>query len=98
MSYRLSSRAQRDLADIAEYSTRFFGGLQTTWYMGGLEFLFGLLGDSPRIGRMYSGQGGEIRCHPYRSHVVYYEVEADIVTILMVLHGRQMPPEPEDLM
>ncbi len=60
--YRLSSRAESDLAEIADYTIEAFGIEQARRYMDGLEVRFQTLADKPLAG----GRADELAPEPRR--------------------------------
>lgn len=90
MTYRLSRQAEADLDDIYFAGARSFGLLQAQRYADGLARVLDFLAAHPRAARLRSEIDPPIRAHPYRSHLIVYEVdEQDEITILRVRHGRE---------
>lgn len=89
MPYRLSSKAQDDLVAIYIEGAREFGIAQADAYHSALEGVFTLLGDYPEMARLREEIAPPVRIHPFKSHIVVYEVEGGEVTILRVRHARE---------
>jgi len=89
MKYQLSKWADRDLDEITANSISDFGLAQTQIHMGGLDYLFELLGESPKIGTVWKGN---TRRHPYRAHVVFYRVRKNDILILRIRSAKQNIP------
>jgi toxin ParE1/3/4 len=88
--YRLSGAADRDIGLIASRGIEMFGVAQARAYHTAIFDLFGLLADTPRLGRERFDLSPPVRVHPYRSHVVIYRIEDDgHVLVLRVRHGRE---------
>lgn len=85
MQLELSRKAHADLDDIRDYSVRQFGPLRTIAYFDAIEQTFRRIVTYPEIGTAYAALGG-VRSLPIGEHRVYYEVVADKVLIVRVLH------------
>ena len=89
MRVKLSRRASAQIDAIIRYTDTHFGERQTAEYIDGLYYSFELLSDNPRMGREWaSGR----RRYLYRSHIVYYRIEADFIFITEIMNERQLPP------
>ncbi len=84
--YRLSRKAATDLDGIYEYTIVNFGLAQAQNYLNGLHDCFGNLARQPTLGRQANQLAPELRRYERRSHVVFYVLEEDSVTIVRVLH------------
>lgn len=89
MKFQLSKWADRDLDKLTASSIRDFGVAQTQIHMGGLDYLFELLAENPKLGRKWKG---DIYKHPYRSHIIYYRIRKSDILILRVRSGRMKQP------
>lgn len=86
--YRLSSRAEADLAEIADYTVETFGIEQARRYRDELESCFLTLAASPMIGRSADELGSNLRRYEHQSHIVFY-LPSDLgVFVVRVLHQR----------
>ena len=85
---RLSSRAEIDLAGIADYTIETFGVEQARRYRDDLEACFLNLAENPRLGRSVEQFAPGLRRFEYRSHVVFYTEDEGGVLIVRVLHVR----------
>ena len=84
--YRLSSGAESDLAEIADYTIETFGIEQARRRANGPEACFqGLAHDSLDSGSA-DEQAPGIRRFRYESHVIFYLPSADEVFVVRVLH------------
>ncbi len=90
MIVRLSRRAQSDIKQIYRYTVENFGETQAELYLGGLDYTFDLLSDSPMMGKTYSG---DVRHYLYKMHRVFYILQDDDIVILQIRNTRQSPPE-----
>ena len=67
-----------------------FGPQQADRYHEGLTATFGFLAQYPRAARLREEVDPAVRAHPYKVHLIVYELDADdVVTILRVRHGHE---------
>ena len=90
MKYQLSKWADRDLDKLTESSIREFGLGQTQIHLGGLDYLFELLAENPKMGTRWRG---DTRRHPYKRHIVYYRVRKNDILILRIRSALMKPTE-----
>ena len=86
--YRLTRRAEGDLAGIADYTIERFGIEQARRYREGLESCFRMLADGPLIGRPAEGLSPGLRRYEVQAHIVFYRIEGDGILIVRVLHEK----------
>ena len=86
--YRLSSRADDDLDEIADYTIEQFGIEQARRYRDKLEACFQNLAENPKLGPNAEMLALGLRRYEYQSHVVFYEPLTNGVRIVRVLHER----------
>ena len=84
--YSLSSRADADLAGIADYSIEAFGFEQARRYGEGLEECLNRLADQPKLGNVVGELRPALRRFQWKSHVVFYVPDEHGVFIVRVLH------------
>ena len=82
----LSSRADKDLAGIADYTIEQFGIEQARHYRNGLEKLFQSLLEYPLQGRPATELAPKLRRIEYQSHVVFYIATKNKIRIVRILH------------
>ena len=88
--WRLTPSAADDIAAIFMHGVEAFGIRQADAYHAGLEAAFEFLARYPRAARERTEHSPPVRAHPYRSHLIIYEIEAnEDVLILRVRHGRE---------
>jgi toxin ParE1/3/4 len=87
-SYRLSGAAKADVRAIDQYSEETFGPHQAELYIEGLERAFRMLANFPRTGTSAGDLRPGLFRFPYQSHVIFYSIESNEITIRRVLHGR----------
>ncbi len=89
--YVLSRLAEQDLDAIATYTLERWGTKQAIRYIEGLRALCQQLTETPGMGR----PSGEIRPGLYRmeggSHVIFYRVQTNGITITRILHRKMLP-------
>jgi len=92
--YRLSSRAEADLAEIWVYSAEQWSIEQADRYVDALVGRFDWLCDNPSLWRPGPDITGGLYSYPHQSHVIYFRPNRDapeVVEIVRVLHGRMEP-------
>ena len=85
-NYRLTSCAESDLAEIADYTIGNFGIEQARRYRDALETCFQTIADNPKLGREADKLAPKLRRHQHKSHVVFYLAEKKGVLIVRLLH------------
>lgn len=86
--YRLASRAEADLAGVADYTIETFGIRQARRYRDELEACFGNLAQNPRLGRSAERLAPGLQRFEHRSHIVFYVEDERGVLIVPILHAR----------
>jgi toxin ParE1/3/4 len=93
MRIRKTQLAETDLDIIYRFGFERFGALQADQYANELFDLFELLAFSPLIERERLEFARPVRIHPFKSHVVVYEIQGDALVILRVLSRHQNLPD-----
>ncbi len=70
--YKLSAKADADLAGIYEYTILNFGLVQAREYFLGLHEHFATLAENPMQGRVAQEFAPTLRRFEYQSHIVFY--------------------------
>jgi toxin ParE1/3/4 len=83
---RIAQAAREDLREIRIYGKSAFGAQVARAYLEGLRAVFSLLRDRPEGGAAESDLGEGMRGFAYRSHRVYYRLDAEGVLIVRILH------------
>lgn len=94
MTYRLSSRAELDLAEIWVYSAERWDLDQADRYLDALVSRFDWLHDNPSLWRARPDIADELYSYQQHSHVIYFRIQGDaprLIEIVRVLHGRMEP-------
>lgn len=88
---RFSSEAERDIDQIAAYTTAEWGWRQADQYLAKFEDGFDLLTKNPSIGRGCGSIREGLRRFEIGRHVVFYLIRSDGILVVRVLHERTMP-------
>ena len=94
MIYRLSSRAEADLAEIWVYSVGQWNLEQADRYADALVSRFDWLCANPSLWKPRPDIAEGLYSHPQQSHVIYFRVHGnapEVIEIVRVLHGRMEP-------
>jgi toxin ParE1/3/4 len=92
--YRLSVRAEADLAEIWVYSAEQWNLEQADQYIDALLSRFDWLCDNPQLWKPRADITEGLHSHPQQSHVIYFRAQGDppgLIEIVRVLHGRMEP-------
>ena len=88
----LSSRADHDLAKIAEYTIKHFGIEQARHYRDGLDNLLESLLQYPLLGRPAAEFAPKLRRIVYEEHVIFYVPSRNKIRVARIL-GQNMDAE-----
>lgn len=94
-AYRLSNKAESDIAGILIYTTDTWGEEQAERYLTGLADCFDLIVQTPGMGRACDALYPGLRRIEQGKHIVFYRAEGKSVVISRVLHQRQLPQRQE---
>jgi toxin ParE1/3/4 len=92
--YRLSVRAEADLADIWVYSAEQWNLEQADQYIDALLSRFDWLCNNPPLWKPRPDIAEGLYSYPQQSHVIYFRAPSDprgLIEIVRVLHGRMEP-------
>lgn len=87
-SYQLSDAADDDVAGILRFTVVRWSVKQADIYLDGFEETFERIARSPFGARERTQFKPPIRIAHYKSHVVIYRIEEEVVQIIPILHGR----------
>ena len=96
MIYRLSSRAEADLAEIWVYSAGQWNIEQADRYVDALVGRFDWLCDNSSLWKPRPDIAEGLYSYPQQSHVIYFRAHSDepaVIEIVRVLHGRMEPAQ-----
>ena len=85
--------AENDLNTIYRFGYDRFGAMQADKYANELFDLFELLAQNPLLERERFDFARPIRIHPFKSHLIVYEIEHDTLVIVRVLSRHQNLPD-----
>ena len=88
-SHRLTRRAERDLKRVLAYTRDTFGTYQTQAYAAGLDRMFGLIAEFPRIGIPADDLKPRYRRFRFEAHYIFYTEETDHILIRAIIHTAQ---------
>jgi toxin ParE1/3/4 len=94
VSYRLSGRAEADLAEIWDYSAGQWSVDQADRYVDALVSRFAWLSENGALWKPRPDLAEGLFSYPQQSHVIYFRTCADVpdlIEIVRVLHGRMEP-------
>jgi toxin ParE1/3/4 len=86
---RFSGEALNDLTEISNYTARQWGETRSERYIRALDECFGLLAESPFIGRARPELAPELRSWVCQEHAIFYTLEKDAIVIIRVLSSRR---------
>lgn len=86
MRFSLSRQAALDIEDIYLYGFLTFGEGQADLYALKLHKAINVLCAHPEIGRLDTRVNPAIRCFHCESHVIFYDILADDLLIVRILH------------
>lgn len=86
--YRLTPKADRDLAQIWRHTNENWGKSQADRYLHLLEKGFVMLLRHPKSGRTRDEIRRGYRCLPIENHVVFYRIVDNDIEIVRILHQR----------
>jgi len=90
-SFRLSRRAEADLAAIASYTLVRWGEDQTIRYIDDLERCCGQLAELPELGRACDDVRPGLRRMERGRHSIFYRRESGGILVSRILHQRMVP-------
>jgi toxin ParE1/3/4 len=94
VSYRLSHRAEADLAEIWDYSAERWDAAQADRYIDALMSRFVWITENSALWKPRPDLAEGLYSYPQQSHMIYFRTCADVrglIEIVRVLHGRMEP-------
>jgi toxin ParE1/3/4 len=94
VSYRLSDRAEADLAEIWDYSAERWDAAQADRYIDALMSRFVWITENSALWKPRPDLAEGLYSYPQQSHMIYFRTCADVrglIEIVRVLHGRMEP-------
>lgn len=87
-NYKLSKKAEIDLAEMYEFGVYKFGLLEAQKYFSGMHDVFQVLDDNIELGRDASEFIKDLKRFTYKTHIIFYLITTDGIFILRVLSQR----------
>ena len=86
--YKLSRKAEIDLAELYEFGIRKFGLLQAQKYFLEMHDVFQLLDENTDLGRDSSEYIEDLKRFAFKAHTIFYLETTDGIFILRILSQR----------
>jgi len=86
--YKLSVKAEIDLAEMYEFGVYKFGLLQAQKYFFGMHNVFQVLDENPDLGRDASEFIEDLKRFTYKAHTIFYLITLNEIFIVRVLSHR----------
>ena len=80
--------ARQDLLGIWQYSNETWGNKQADLYLQELDATLKKLSNSPKLGRAIDEVRENMGLIPCKQHIIIYQIKADSIDIVRVLHKR----------
>ncbi len=91
--YKVSRKAEVDLAKMYEYGIETFGLKQAKDYLLGMHILFQILADNTNLGRDASKFILSLKRFSYKSHTIFYLPTTDIDILIVRVLNQSMDYE-----
>ena len=89
MRVELSVEANADMRRLIQQGLERFGQAQVADYLDGIEGVFRLLSQYPQLGKERAEFARPYRTYAYMAHLIFYRIEADIIYVTRIRHGRE---------
>lgn len=90
LTISLKPKAEEDLEHIFAYSFNNFGLARAEEYLEKLNKTFGLLAESPKLGRKQDSISKGLRAFESGSHFIFYRFNSKQLIILRILHKSRL--------
>ena len=84
MQLEITRKAQVDILTLQDFGNTNFGVSHTRKYLADMRDTFNALRDWPEMARLRTEYGGTVRMHPFRSHLIFYRIEGDLLKVLRI--------------
>ena len=91
--FKLSKRAEVDIANIAQYTIGQFGIKQARSYRDALIACFNSLAENPKLGKTVEDIRQGYRRYDHKSHVIFYKNDGRNISIIRILHKSMNAPQ-----
>ncbi|MCC8458688.1 type II toxin-antitoxin system RelE/ParE family toxin [Photorhabdus aegyptia] len=85
-TFFLKPKAEQDLEAIFEYSYQEFGLEKAYQYIKNIDKAFHTLAEAPGLARNYNHVRLGLKAFPVASHIIFFRLMANGITIVRVLH------------
>lgn len=89
LAIEYSNAALADLAQLTRHGALEFGRAAARRYALTIRSAIGLAAEFPLAGQHV---GGEVQAMTSKSHRIFYRADATTLTVVRILHVRQLPP------
>ena len=90
-AYRLTSAARSDLANISRHTINQWSVAQAGKYTSEIQNACELLATNPALGRSDDKIRPGLRRFEHASHVIWYTVSKESLTVIRILHKSVLP-------
>jgi toxin ParE1/3/4 len=85
-NFYFTEQAEKDLEAIIDFTVQRWGAAQSHNYIDDLEALAQILADNALLGTERDELSQGLRSFPYQSHLLFYVLQKDGISIVRVLH------------
>ncbi len=85
---KIKPLARRDLLEIWQYTYEAWGASQADSYLVSLETSLSDLISNPKLGRAIDDVRNNMRLHPFKHHLIIYQITDTSIEVVRVLHKR----------
>jgi toxin ParE1/3/4 len=88
MQVMLRPLAEADLSNIWNYTEETWGKRQASEYFAALDRMLHSIVGFPEIARLRAEFDPPVRIHPFRKHLIIYQIDGDQIDVMRVLNAR----------
>ncbi len=88
----ITQNARASLKEIGKYTRARWGREQSLTYLAELESICIVLCEQPYLGRLREDLSPTLYSFPKESHVIFYRVKTNIITVVDILHQSEDIP------
>lgn len=86
-NFYFTEQAEKDLEAIIDVTLQRWGNAQSHAYIDTLQETAQILADNPLLGTERDDLSHGLRSFPYQSHLLFYVIQQEGITIVRVLHS-----------
>ncbi len=86
-NFYFTEQAEKDLEAIIDFTLQRWGSVQSHTYIDTLQETAQILADNHLLGTERDGLSHGLRSFPYQSHLLFYVIQQEGITIVRVLHS-----------